>query len=61
MIGDWLLVGLVVVSLWAFWLWLGALFDAIADYYHGYRQAEPDELEDAQATRGTGSSEWPPA
>jgi hypothetical protein len=37
MIADWLIVALVIVSLWAFWLWLGALFDAISDLQAAWR------------------------
>lgn len=51
---DWLIVALVPLALFGLWLWLGAVFDRIHDY-HEHWKAEAD-LEDAQATKGTGSS-----
>lgn len=55
MIADWLLIALVVVVLFTFWLWLGILFDQITEY-HRKTQASARRREDAQATKGTGSS-----
>lgn len=39
MIRDWLVIGLVIVVLWAFWWWLGKLFDAIGEYHTAARKA----------------------
>lgn len=50
----WLIIGLVWAVLWLFWVWLGALFDAISDYHHHYSKAASNG-EDAQATKGKGS------
>ena len=40
---SWLVIVLVVVTLWAFWLWLGALFDWISDYHEQARAAKSAE------------------
>lgn len=38
MIGDWLIVGSVFFILWLFWLWLGAVFDAISEYHEHWKR-----------------------
>ena len=38
---SWLVIGLVVVSLWGLWLWLGFIFDAISDYYQAHASTDP--------------------
>jgi hypothetical protein len=50
MIRDWLIVGFVFAVLWLFWLWLGALFDAINEWHAALRR------EDLSANRERGSS-----
>jgi multisubunit Na+/H+ antiporter MnhB subunit len=51
---SWLVIGLVVVSLWGLFLWLGAVFDWITDYYHDYTRAGADP-EDSSTAKGKGS------
>lgn len=51
---DWLIVALVPLALFGLWLWLGHLFDHMSDYSRHWKAEET--LEDAQATKGTGSS-----
>ena len=36
----WLIIGLVVAVLWAFWWWLGMLFDAISDVHAARRRED---------------------
>jgi len=52
---SWLILLLVFAVLWAFWMWLGVLFDWLTDRYRN-TQASARRREDAQATKGTGSS-----
>ena len=45
MIRDWLVIGFVFAVLWIFWLWLGAVFDAISEWHAALRR------EDSQTTK----------
>ena len=58
MIRDWLVVGFVFAVLWVFWLWLGAVFDAISEYHRALKRdaAKSMTARNRQPQRGKGSS-----
>jgi len=51
---DWLLIATTIAALWGLWLLLHFVFDAIENYHAAWRDER--RREDAQATKGKGSS-----